>query len=166
MGTIRKRPIFRYLDTQGDGFGVKNAIGDYGSGQGFYISPGTAGEQFELHRVLVYIEDDNNNFTLANYGGAGALSNGIVPRVVWRDGTTFNLSDGVPVKNNSGWGELCYDWTMTTYPAGNNFFHARWTFARSGWPVVLNTGDRLEFLMQDDMSDLLVHRFLVQGFVV
>jgi hypothetical protein len=162
----RRNHIFRYLDTNGNGTGTKNAIGDYSSGQGFYITPQIVGQQYSLSRVVVYIEDDNNSFTLATYGGASALSSGIVPRVVLRDGTTTDLTDGLPVKNNSGWAELCYDFTMTSYPAGNNFFHARWTFARSGYPVVLNYGDKLEFLLQDSMTALVAHRFMVQGYIV
>lgn len=160
------KPIFRFLDTSGNGLGVKNAIGNYSlPGTPFFIETTDPKERYILHRVMCYIEDAETSINLSTYGGATALTNGIVIRKVMRDGTTYDLTDALPIKSNSDWARICYDVDISTFPAGNNYVHARWTFALSGSPLVLNPFDRLEFVMRDNLTSLVQHSFLVQGYV-
>jgi hypothetical protein len=163
----RKRPLFRFLDTLGNGLGIKDAVGNYASADtAFFIETTDPHERYIIHRIMTYIEDAGGSPNLSLYGGRPALTDGILLRVVHRDDNVpHDLSDGLPITRNSDWARICFDVTIATFPAGNNYVHARWTFALSGWPIVLNPFDRLEFVMRDNMTNLAVHSFLVQGYI-
>jgi hypothetical protein len=162
----KQKPLFRFLDTLGNGLGTKDATGNYASTDtAFYIQTTDPSEQYVLHRVMCYVEDSGGSPSLATYGGLTALTDGILCRVVYRDGTVYDLTDGMPIQSNSEWARICYDVDIATFPAGNNYVHARWTFTRSGWPIVLNPFDRLEFVMRDNLTAYVQHSFLVQGYV-
>lgn len=162
----RKRPLFRFLDTLGNGLGDKDAIGNYASTDTpFFIETTDPSRRYIIHRVMTYIEDAGGAPNLSLYGGIAALTDGLLLRIVHRDGSVYDLSDGLPITNNSAWARICYDVTIATFPAGNNYVHARWTFALSGWPIVLNPFDRLEFVMRDNLTSLVEHSFLVQGYI-
>lgn len=164
---IQRRPVFRFLDTLGNGLGTKDATGNYSSTDTpFFIETTDPKEQLVLHRVMCYVEDSGGSPSLATYGGLTALTDGIVCRVTYRDGTVIDLTNGVPIQSNSEWARICYDVEIATFPAGNNYVHARWTFARSGWPIVLNAFDKLEFVMRDNLSSYVEHSFLVQGYAI
>jgi hypothetical protein len=162
---LRYDPLFRNLDTAGDGSGTKNATGNYASDTPFYITPGWARHRFIIHRVLYYIEDDAIGIDLSTYGGITALTTGVLVRVTRKDGTVFDLTDGVPIKTNGDIARICYDLDISTFPANNNYVIGRWTFAKSGAPIVLNFGDRLEFVMRDNLTTLVAHYFMVQGYI-
>lgn len=162
----QKDPLFRFLDTLGNGKGDKDATGNYAAvDTSFFIQNNDPHKQYVLHRVMSYIEDSGGSPSLATYGGLTALTDGILCRVVRRDGTILDLTDGMPIQSNSEWARICYDLTVATFPAGNNYAHARWTFSRSGWPIILNTFDLLEFVMRDNLSAYVEHSFLIQGYV-
>jgi len=161
----RHDPLFRFLDLNGDGSGVKNAIGNYATATPFFITPDAIEQRFIIHRVMTYIEDAETGITLATYGGDTALGTGIQLQVVRRYGQTFDLYDGSTVKSNADWARICYDVDISTFPAGNNYVHARWTFSRSGAPIVLNYGDKLQFVMNDNLTALITHSFLIQGYI-
>ena len=114
---------------------------------------------------MTYIEDAEVSISLATYGGITALTNGLLLQLVRKNGTTFDLGDGLPIKSNSDWARQCYDVDISTFPAGNNYVHARWTFSRSGAPIVLNFGDKLQFVMRDTLTALVQHYFLLQGYI-
>jgi len=156
-------PLYRYLDTVGDGSGTKNANGNYSGGATkFLIAPPATDRYFVLHRVLITIEDAQG-FDAGDYGAiAGGLTNGVL--VNWiKDGTTHDLTNGIPIKTNAGWGIQCYDISFQDFGAGNNFLLVRWTFARRGQPLGLALGDSLEFVLEDDLTGLVAHYFQVQG---
>lgn len=162
----KKRPLFRFLDTVGDGTGTKDATGNYAAADTpFLIRTTDPSERYIIHRVMSYIEDAGGAPNLSLYGGLTALTDGIVCQVVYRDGTIYPLTDGLAIQSNSEWARICYDVTIDTFPAGNNYVHARWTFSRSGWPIALNPFDRLEFVMRDNLSSYVQHSFLVQGYI-
>jgi len=162
----QNRPYFQFLSTDGTPSGTTNAIGNYAdTDTPFFVTPQTVYQRYVLNRVMIYIEDDAVSINLSTYGGATALTDGIVPRVVYRDGSIYDLSCSLFPKSNSDWARICYDVNISTFPAGNNYVNARWTWGRSGHPLVLNYGDRVEFVMRDDLSDLLIHSFLVHGYI-
>ena len=71
----------RYLDTNGDGTGTKNANGDYSSAEGiFYLAPGE-NEVFALSRMLISAYDTNGMQTQEYGNTAAALTNGIAIRI-------------------------------------------------------------------------------------
>ncbi len=162
--------LFRYLDTVGDGSGSKNANGagySVGSPGIFKIQP-PAGQVISLERMIVQIEDDGVP-NAEKYGALAALTNGILVRIANDAGTIVELTDGLPIKSNSHWARLCYDVSFTGFASGNDFVDVRWTFAKSGRPVVLgDTGDneRLEVVCQDALDGLIGHTFKVQGFII
>lgn len=161
--------IFRYLDTVGDGSGSKSAIGagySVGSPGIFKIQP-AAGQVISLERMIVQIEDAGAP-DAEKYGALSALTNGIIVRIANDAGVVKELTDGLPIKSNSHWARLCYDVSFSGFATGNDFVDVRWTFAKSGRPIVLgDTGvnERLEVVCQDALDGLIAHTFMVQGFI-
>lgn len=166
MGIEQKTPVFRLLDTNGDGTGTTNAIGNYAAvDTPFFIMSSDAHQTFVINRLMTYIEDSGGSPSLATYGGLTALTDGLLVRVVRRGGKVIDLLGGVPLKRNSDWQRTCYDVDIATFPAGNNYVHARWTFGRSGWPLVLRPLDKLEVVMRDNMTAFVEHTFFAQGYI-
>ncbi len=81
-------------------------------------------------------------------------------------GVVKDLTDGLPIKSNAAWGRVCYDIDISTFGTGDNFVECRWTFAKSGKFLELNgqAGEWLEAYLSDDLSGLVSHTFMVQGF--
>jgi hypothetical protein len=157
--------INRYLDTNGDGTGTKNANGNYSSvADIFYIQP-PAGSRYEINRMIVTVQDTGAQ-RAEYYGALGtALTNGITVREQNDDGTFNNLTDGITIKTNAGWGSICYDVDLKSWGAGDSMLLVRWTFRNAGDPIQLNgnSNDRLEVVLNDDLSGLVAHYFMVQG---
>ena len=167
----------RHLDTNGDGTGTKNAIGDYSStAEIFYIQP-PSGQIFRINRMMVLVRGDKSTFYTDSYGSRAILSNGIVVRAQNDSGTLIDLTDNVPILTNGNWGRFCFD--SEVYPAatGNNdtYLRVRWTFGRAGYPIRLvgANSERLEVVLNDDFSlnsggssnPLVEHYFVVQGYI-
>jgi hypothetical protein len=119
-----------------------------------------------ISRLLVQIVD-TGAMSADKYGSANALSTGIEIRVNSKRGILIDLTDGVLIKKNGDWGRLSYDVNITSFAAGNQFLHCRWTFAKSGQPITLDGSrlERLEVIMPpEDLDVLLDHYFTVQGY--
>lgn len=162
--THQNLTLHRYLDTNGDGTGTKNAIGDYSSAEEiFYIQPPT-GIVYRLSRMLVGIEDALINWGF--YGGLAALTEGIVVRVSNDSGVITDLTDAMPIKKNAQWGENCFDADLKAAPgAGNDFFQVRWSFFWSGQILRLDgdKNERLEVVLNDSFVGIVDHTFKVDG---
>lgn len=166
----------RHLDTDGDGTGTKNAIGDYSSTpEIFYIQP-AATQIFRVYRMLVLIRGPKAKFLTDNYGSRIQLTNGIIIRTQDDSGTLINLSDDVPIRTNGNWARMCFD--SFIYEAGSGgtdtYLRVRWTFSQAGYPIRLNgaNNERLEIVLNDDFtlntsgSDPLVeHYYVAQGYI-
>lgn len=158
--------IAQFADTDGDGGGTINAIGNYsGTADDFYIEA-QAGERIGIARVIVQIED-SGAFDAGTYGNGVALTNGITVLVLDSENSTIiDLTGGEPIKKNSDWGRLCYDVQVLDWGTGNEFCLARWTFSRmsdQGDPLILSEGQKLVFRLNDDFSGLVGHRFFIEG---
>jgi hypothetical protein len=155
--------ISRYLDTVGDGSGTKNANGDYSESEEiFFITP-SAGSTYDIARMIVSVYD-TTGMQAQEYGNlATALDPGIVVRVSNSEGVINDLTDGVPITTNSGWGALCYDVDVKSWGSGNELLVVRWTFAKSGVDIHLSLNEKLEVVLNDDFQGLLSHQFMVQG---
>jgi len=155
--------IAQYLDTDGDDTGTKNAIGDYSSTADiFYFEPT---RRAEIARMVIHIRDDGS-WRHERYGGiSGGLTNGVRIRVSDDDGVVINLDGGVAIKTNASWGRVCYDVRIDTVGAGQTMLSSRWTFMKSGIPIALDPdrGEKLEVVLNDDLSALEEHYFMVQG---
>jgi len=158
--------LSRYLDTNGDGSGEKNAIGDYlTEEQIFFIQPPP--EQTYKLKMLIVVVGDRGGMKAAEYGNLGGpLLTGITVRFADNYGARNDLTDGVPVVDNAHWGMICYDVDLKSWGPGEEYLLARWTVGEGGRIPRLrgNRGERLEFVLNDDFTGLITHRFFVQGY--
>ena len=154
--------ISQFLDTNGNGTGTNNAIGDYSSAaEEFYFQP-SSGETYSISRMIVTIED-TSGFSAQEYGNLGAaLTNGITIKVMDGETVDQNLTE-VPIIKNGQWPMYCHDSTLHTYGAGDEVLTSRWTFAKSGQSLNLSSAQKLVVTLNDDFTGLISHRFLIQG---
>jgi len=162
-GSQDKECIARYLDTNGDGTGTKNAIGNYAVQQIFSIKP-PAGETYVLDAMLISIAADAD-LKRDKYGKNAVLVNGIEVRKQDNGGTLCDYTDGIPVIVNQDWGRNTAILDLEETLNKRRGF-ALWEFTRSRSPLVLvgDDNERLEILLEDDFSSLDEHYFYVQGF--
>jgi hypothetical protein len=159
-------PVYRYLDTNGDGTGTKNAnVNGSVTPVVFKISPPSAGK-IVLARLIVEVRD-TGVFSAEKYGNLATLTNGM--QVGFVDDSTGELvtdyTDGLPVKYNAGWGGLCYDVSLKTWGVGDEVLLVRWTFERAGIsPILAPGGDAFGVRVRDDLTGLVEHYFHVQGY--
>lgn len=160
--------IFGYLDTNGDKTGTNNAVGDYSGTPGvFFIQP-PPGAVWTIERLIVSIHGMCGQ---AGYGGEDTLANGITMKTTDSEGEMIlNLTNGVPIKDEMAWGQLCYDVSYQGWEripgqgqSGLTWVFARWTFGKSGLPIVLKDQQRLVVTLNDDLEHLTEHRFQAQG---
>jgi hypothetical protein len=130
----------------------------------YYIAPPTD-EVWEVARMLVTIVDAKG-FESEEYGSiGGALSTGIKV-IISRGGVEQDITAAEPVKSNAGWGHHCYDVQVHAFGnTTNSVLGARWTFSKSGAPIVLKgrDGDKLIVRCNDKLDDLSEHHFIFQG---
>ena len=116
-----KRPLIRYLDVNGDGTGIKNAVGDYNTTPtNFTISrTGGSNEVITIARLIIYLEGPGA-YRGDRYGGLLVpLPNGV--RLIYNGPFgLIDLDNGIPVINNNGWGGLCFDNIVQNWGAGND----------------------------------------------
>lgn len=157
--------IFRFLTDDGLATGQQNANGNYAAANTpFYYS--CEQDRIEIHRMIIHIED-TQGMTAAEYGNLGsALANGYSVRVMESDGTTelIDLCDGTVITTNASLGRYCYDVDVKTWGSGNESLQARWTFAKSGSPIILDQGQRIQVDLNDNFTGLVEHYFMLQGF--
>lgn len=159
-------PLFsRFLDTNGDGTGTKNANGDFSITPGqFFITP-AAGQTLILSRLIIQIVD-TGAFGSGNYGAGITLTNGIrLEKRIGASTTDIDLVDNIPVITNIDWARFCFDTELSNFGAGENYLTARWTFARSGVDLTLNgnNNERCTIILNDNFTGLVGHFFLSQG---
>ena len=159
------KAIFRFLDTNGDGTGTKNANGNYASvADEFYFE---STESTQIHRMVIHITD-TAGITQIKYGNLAALTNGYTVKVLDADQVeVLDLCDDVAIKANADLGRYCYDVQLQSWATSptNESVEARWTFARAGQPLDLPIGWRLSITFNDDLSGLIEHYFMIQGYV-
>jgi len=129
----------------------------------FSVSPALLGVNFlVLSRLLVHIED-NGAITADDYGALATLSSGLrIQKTI--GGITYNLDGGLPITGNTHWARLAFDMKEHVFGSGNNFVTARWTFGATGIPMILQGADVLFVTVNDDLTTLVEHTMLVQGY--
>jgi len=124
----------------------------------------TATQDTVINRLLVHIED-TTGFTNVKYGNTTALTNGIVVDVATSaDVAITTLTDGIPVTNNGLWSMHCYDAQLVDWGSGNQMLAVRWTFGKSGKPLLLTKGEKFRVYLNDDMLALVAQYFTIQGY--
>lgn len=157
--------IYTYMTLANDGSTISAAVDGSSVAKEFIFSP--SGRVAIVYRVILYIED-NANFRVQDYGGiSGGLTNGILLGVYDSDDVILlDLTDGLPIKTNGSWSRLCYDVNHLNYGSGNEVLTGRWTFEKSGRGLLLRDGDQLKVTIQDDLTGLVHHTFMVQGYYI
>lgn len=164
MLTKAEDKIYRYLDTNGDGTGTKNAnVNGSITPVTFKIVPEI--RSMKIYRMMIQIEDAG---TLAadKYGVLALLTNGMLLQVrkVSDDSVVLDFLDGIPVKDNQGWARHCFDHDPHDYgPPTDASISYRLSFNRAGFPLHLDADHYLCIVVQDDLTGLLGHYFQVQG---
>lgn len=152
----------RFLDTNGDGSGTKNAnVDGSGTPQVFKIVPTRS---IAIARMIVHIEDAGA-IAGGNYGAVAALANGVEVGIYTVDGDALvtDLLDGLDVQTNAQWARFCYDVSNITFASGNNYVNVRWTFAKSGAAVNVTPDKYFAVTVNDNLTGLVDHTFIVQG---
>jgi hypothetical protein len=102
---------------------------------------------------------------LNEFGDIAALVNGLVCRR--RDGSYYNIFN---VKTNIEIAGIQYDYTpLSALGAGQNGFYTRLTFAgqsKMGVAQRLGTGEDMEILIQDDLTDIALLEIIAEGHIV
>jgi hypothetical protein len=160
------RPIFwsQFATTAGDGTGGIQVTGDYSLSETHFKVQPAQDEIIEVARLIIIIGDAS--VAAERYGGiTGGLTNGI--EFSWRDvdGTVTDMLGGQKVKSNLNWARYCYDVENKDFGVGEEYITVRWTFSKSGEPIVLHgyQADRLVLSFNDDFTPLERHTFLFQG---
>lgn len=161
-----RKILSQLASTGGDGTGTSNAIGDLSGANAvdLTVTP-NAWRLYEIHRMIVTIEDDNNTIVPSKYGGVTALSNGINVTVENATGTLYSLT-AFPITTNGEWASHCHDLIRHDWGSGNDINTIRWTFSKSGAPVYLDgrKGEFLKIALDDVFTGIITHRFVVQGY--
>lgn len=127
-----------------------------------------SGRTMVVVRMIVHIED-TGTFADTSYGAvAGPLTNGILLRVnTANESANVDLLDGSKITSTFEWSRYCYDTVVITPGAGAKTAVVRWTFGKYAGPyggLVLEPGESLECVIQDNLSDLTEHMILCEGY--
>ena len=118
-----------------------------------------------LHRCLVHIVDGSINpvdFAGINSG----VANGLRINVTDSDGTMLNTfgTDVIPIINNTRWVLLAgTDIDRDTSGPGNDALTIRWSFDKSGTPIMLSAGESFNIEIRDDLTAVSQFHVLLQG---
>jgi len=154
-------PFFRYADTVGDGSGSVEM--NVASGV-FKLAPLAGESKILVERVLISVRD-TGTFDTNAYGNGIALTNGIGMALhrASDDAVLIDLLGGYPIKTNGDWAAACYDMNVATYGSGDQVMSIRWTFSKTGVPLVVKSGEYLGVTIADDLTALSHQRFFFQG---
>lgn len=162
-------PLFRYLDTVGNGSGTKNATGDYsGAAERFLIAP-ALDEIFLVEHLILVLEAeatlDNSSFGRFVL----PLTNGIFFRVRdLNDTVVTDLTDGVPVKTTFDFAKYGIDARYHAFGEANDQWVVKWDLVDSGQPLILDGRadyrHNLNMELNDDFSsDVVTLSAFVRG---
>ena len=163
-------PLFRYLDTTGDGTGTKNAAVDHsGAAETYQLLP-AASTVYRVTRLVIYLED-TAGFVPDEYGNTGAaLTNGVEISIYDVDGasTVLDITNGVAIKTNAQLAMLCGN-SVEFYQQGsptNESLVAVLDFAATGSCLRLDgdAQEQLQVTLNDDFSGLVSHYFMAYGY--
>lgn len=158
--------FYEYLKLDGDG--TNQVTGNHLAAAAEYSASAPAGnadvDLLIIQRLVVYIQDATA-FRASWYGGIGAgLTNGLGLSINDSEGNKLlDLTGGESIKTNGQWGGICFDTHLSEYGAGSESLAVRYTFEKSGSPVVLTNGETLCLEANDDFSGLEAHTFFLQG---
>lgn len=157
--------IIKWLVEEGNESNIE-ATGDYSSVAKSFVYEVPVGFRLEVHRLLIHIED-SGGMRAEHYGTLGeALTNGIIVESLTSDDVLdVDMTDGHPIKTNANWSAVCgpdhvalFEWG-----AGDELLGAVWHFSDSGRPFVVPATEHFTVRVQDDLTGLVSHQFMIQG---
>lgn len=160
------RLIYRFLDTNGDGTGAVDMIGDYSppNETAFFT---LADEPLIISLLVITMVGVAKDMEPVAYGSLPALLNGI--NIALRDDQGA-LQQGIVrggelVRNNRILAELGFtvDYVSDT-KSGVGQTTCRFLFDEGGAPLFLPLGWTLGLELNDDMAGLVHHKAIVHGF--
>lgn len=155
-------PYIRALDTNGDGTGLTNGVGNYAAGaiELKYTPP--TGRLFQLTALFASLIT-KANLTSTGYGGlAAALTNGVILRIQ----TLGRMIDTYTFKQNYDYQLLATNYSVTNYTAGKDGLKVGFAYddiRASGLVLDGNQGDYVSFTLNDDFTSLDQHEFSIAG---
>jgi hypothetical protein len=158
--------LVRFLDTNGDGTGTKNAIGNYSLvAQPFFIQP-ASNEIFLIYSFLMQLSDSGALFSIDEYGNLNtALTNGLLVRLKRAGVVTLDLLDGQPIKINDHYAHLAQQVQLIDWAGTANTLRAEFTVGAGPYVLYGSEQDRLEVLCNDNFTGLIDQTFLARGIV-
>ena len=156
-------PLYRYLDTVGDGSGTKNANGNYATTPQTFQIVVPAGKGFTIESMIIHISG-TTNFQIFGYGSINAaLTNGITLQAVV-GGVTFNFVDGLPFKTNDDLSHIAPNINHVTYSGTGDSIVVQFQISDFGIPLTLSPGDSLQIVLHDNFTTLTSQHFIVKGY--
>ena len=157
---MARMEIFKYLRDSGGSLDA--AVNGVVTPVRFFFAPG---RHAEIHRLIMHL-DDLGAFNADDYGAvAGPLANGVTCKVTNVGGSTviLDLMDGEAAVSNVSWMQFTANSADRTFGAGQDYVTVAWDFIASGAPLTLYAGQEIEAIINDNLSTLETHRFMVQG---
>lgn len=157
--------LFRYMDTNGDGTGSRDANVDGSVTPVLFKFVPPAGTVYRLEQLIIHIRCDRAGFSAETYGNLTALTNGMTinTRRQVDDSVVNCICGGYPIKTNAGWTAVCFDVRIDDFGVGDRFVTARWLSPNLGYPLFMTDEYYLSAIVQDDLSSLTAHTFMVHG---
>lgn len=155
----------RFLDTVGDGSGIKNSAVDHSGAAEEYKLVANEQEVLICHRILITVV--GSALDKGGYVGAGALSKGIKLELRDTSGhSIIDFTDGITIKTLPSWGRYSFDVALhEAAGSGDDTFLVRWSFDKYGQPITLAGSKDLYLAMtiNDDLSGLTEHYAVIDG---
>jgi hypothetical protein len=160
----------RYIDTVGDGSGARDMkVNGSVTPVKFKLKP-SAGQIFMLNAFNInYVMTSGN--PNVGFGAASAdLTNGISIQVLRGSTVVLDLTDGVLVKANHDWKNLCYEEHESEYGTTESALSYCFDFRRGGESVVLEgvNGDEFVVTINDNLTTAqinLLHMYIRVHFI-
>ncbi len=159
-------PFHEFLDTNGDGTGIRNAIGDFSSSpvDFFYTRPAGSDGNLFLNSFVIHLQSPVK-VSASGYGDSmNPLPNGI--SLFIRDKAAVTVRDftpGIPVKTNSDWSRYGGRTSIEPYSGGDYFFKATFRAVSPDEPILLPPEHSMGLTLNDDFSGLISQTFFLGG---
>lgn len=123
---------------------------------------------FKYARMNLSIQD--TDIRPSRFGGIGALTSGCIIRVANSDdddSTVLDFTNGEPIKANREFTLLVGVDVPFIDAANEDWLPIRFTINRGlgGKSMILTEGQKIQFIIQDDLTNLEFFRVMVQGYL-
>jgi len=163
---VVRRPFEHYLDTNGDGTGAINAVGDYSATvTDFYYQP-PVGATVEVTKLIMHVAD-KTTFPFDGYGGiaAGTVVNGLEILFERLGVIALQLTDGVPITRNVDFVHLNTDYEKISFASNYEASSVSFDIQSFDTPLQMHGDlqDKLIVRLHDNFTGLDDHHFIAYG---